>query len=139
MGNASSFFGDIFDEPEDDPLLGGGPSESPSEREGSPAPDQRPSWVEESSRDGKPSRSDAPRTETAGGAGDQDAPSEKTVSVTLGGGEALNRINESIRGGWRLFHVALDRRGDASRGEGPPTKVVMTLRREGASSLFDFS
>jgi hypothetical protein len=154
-----SFFEDIFGDPADDPLLESGDAEEgEGGREGKetgrdrPEEPSGPSWTsrsEDAHQDDLASEAgrftNGPRSSGAGGAaGDEESPpTEKTVAVEVGQTEGLEEVNRSLEGGWRLISVCLEKGEKAGgkhlrRSQASGKRVLMTLRREGATSLFDF-
>jgi hypothetical protein len=142
-----NFFGEVFGDPANDPLLEGEELEDDESEEAA-----EPSWVSETKRtvqddtasDSSPSwgkrrapNSREKKTDEGG------APSEKTITVELGSGKSLEEVNRSLKGGWRLIYICLDekdRSGEKKYDSGTGSsskKVLLTLRREEAGSLFD--
>jgi hypothetical protein len=123
------FFEEAFGDPADDPLLQG---EEPESDESGQA--FEPSWMSEGEERG----SGDSEVENHEG----DSSSQKTVAVEVGAKRGLEEINRSLEGEWRLMHIALDEEDYSPEGHSSETgrsrKVLMTLRREGAGSLFDF-
>jgi hypothetical protein len=68
--------------------------------------------------------------------------------VVRAGGEGLGEVNEAVKGGWKICHLAPDERPGSpppspstESADAPHTEeeqVLVTLRREQAQSLFDF-
>lgn len=131
MSNDSDFFGDVFDDPEDDPLLGGGdaPSDVPSEGPDGEGP---PSWMTEDARG---------RGGHAGGDPDTARPDQKRIRVDPAedAGDGLDSLNRAVGQGWRLVGLSLARPGDEPGGASEPAyHFVATLEQDRPQSLFDF-
>jgi hypothetical protein len=133
MSQDSDFFGDVFDDPEDDPLLGG---DSRSSDDPAPdAPDRQgpPSWMsEEPSPNGEASASDV----------DPDpGPTRKQILVDQQGdaGAGLDALNQAVGQGWRLVRINLAR---PDGEQAPPSRAarrfVAILEQDRPQSLFDF-
>lgn len=142
-----NFFGEVFGDPANDPLLEG---EEPEDDESEETAE--PSWVSETEatvqddtasdagRSWGNRRASNSREGTNEGNG---VPSEKTITVELGSGKRLEEVNRSLKKGWRLIYVCLDEKDHpdekkhASGTDSSSKKVLLTLRREEAGSLFD--
>jgi hypothetical protein len=152
-----NFFDDVFGDPAEDPLLQGGKPETREPRSkdsenDEPEDSSRPSWTREAQRTpGASESSQNPASNPASSAKSQaegqeeeGPPSEKTVAVEVGTKNGLQEVNRHLKRGWRLIYVCLDERsssGEVGRPEElsqPSRTVLMTLRREQASTLFDF-
>jgi hypothetical protein len=144
-----SFFEDVFGDPADDPLL---ESEKSEEGAGGPEGDDTeggsPSWagrddVGGSSPADRGSGADGDSRKDEGSGAEQGSPTEKTIAVEVGQTEGLEEVNRSLEGGWRLIYICLEKGGKAGgkhvrRSKASGKRVLMTLRREEATSLFDF-
>jgi hypothetical protein len=132
MSEDNDFFGDVFDKPEDDPLLGSDPSSSDES-----APDESdqqgpPSWMtEESDANGEPSRDP-----------DADAgPTRKRIVVDQEGddGAGIDALNQAVGQGWRLVRISPARPdGEQATTSQTVYRFVATLEQERPQSLFDF-
>jgi hypothetical protein len=134
MEDGSDFFGSVFDDPEDDPLLGGssGGEEVSSESEPGPDPHDRgvPSWMSDDEADAGEA--------DPGGTG----PEQKEIVVVQRGEsqQGLDELNEAVGEGWRLVQLSLaesDGGGAAARKE--EQRFVAVLKQESPQSLFDFT
>jgi hypothetical protein len=134
-----NFFGEVFDDPNDDPLLGDDPS-GPEESGADASPEQGPpSWV-----------SDGPDEEAharSNGAAEQapeeqpSPPDQKDILVDQrdGATTGLETLNDALGEGWKLVRISLaqpDGEQAASRREAH--RFVATLEQERPPSLFDF-
>ena len=132
MSDHSDFFGDVFDDPEDDPLLGGaGPSADAPDESKHQGP---PSWMSEETRMNGDAGAHDQKEDT--GAERKQIVLDQRPDNTNTGLEALNR---AVGQGWRLVRISLLRsngeQGTASR-EAP--RLVAVLEEERPQSLFDF-
>jgi hypothetical protein len=156
MSDQQGFFGDIFDTPEDDPLLqsedgsdaepdGDEPSpadRTPDESVGSESGDEptspdapMPAWDQDLSMD---ERDENPASETFGdGSSERAVPTEQErVVLSPGSSEAsrgIRTLNDACNDGWRIVRLRLsdpDGRHDS--------KVIVTIERDIPPSLFDF-
>lgn len=131
MSDDNDFFGNVFDDPEDDPLLGG--EDSPADESGTEAPDRQgpPSWMEEDRTNGE---ADSP------GSGEEASPTQKRIVVDHGPtGEGIDELNRAVGQGWRLVRISLARTdGQEVSSEREPHRFVATLEQENPQSLFDF-
>lgn len=139
MSADKDFFGDVFDSPEDDPLLGDG-AEAPNE---SSTPESReqgpPSWMSDDEQDNPASSRGNESGDTQHD--DATAPTKQKEIVLEGesGGRGLDELNEAVGQGWRLVRISLVGAGGqqaASRREAE--RFVATLEQESPQSLFDF-
>jgi len=146
MSTNDSFFGDIFDTPEDDPLLGG-ENESPAE-EGSPTESQTrgegpPSWVSENSevsRDAGTHDSAEPEDFQQT---DPDNPKQEHKEIVVdqrdGSTRGLHLLNEAVADDWRLTQViAIDVESHADGDQTHVSRFVAVLERRKPRSLFGF-
>jgi len=133
MSDDSDFFGDVFDDPEDDPLLGSDSNASDASPSDEPEHQGPPSWM-----------SDDP--ETNGETSDHDVdetpgPERKKIVVDENGreGEGIDVLNQALGEGWRLVRISLDR-PDGEQVASPKAvhRFVATLEQENPQSLFDF-
>lgn len=125
MSNDSEFFGDVFDDPKDDPLLGG---EDPAADDPSEVPEGQgsPSWMTEDAR---------PQRENSGGDPKAGGPDQKRIRVdpTQDAGDGLDTLNRAVGKGWRLVGLSL-----AHPGGEQAYHFVATLEQDRPQSLFDF-
>lgn len=115
------FFGNIFDSPDDDPLL-----KSDADRNDPVADDfAPPSWMDDADRDVDSS---------------DEVPVEmQEVEVTPNDGtDSLEIINEAIDHGWRLAHITLTETETAAASGDAPQRFIVTIERDIPRSLFDF-
>jgi len=138
MSEDNDFFGDVFDNPEDDPLLGS-ESSSPDESRSSdePAPDDSdqqgpPSWMSEEADTHGASSSDV---------GENPGPTRKRIVVDQEGdaGAGIDALNQAVGQGWRLVRISLARLdGEQAATPRAAHRFVATLEQERPQSLFDF-
>lgn len=121
------FFEDVFDRPEDDPLLGEEEPVAPDEQ------DVQPSWTREESE-----ASEAYTSSPAGSrnADHADGPEQKTVVVRqeASNTDGLDALNKAVQRGWRIDDLDLK----SGRDEATTDRIVVTLERNGPQSLFEF-
>lgn len=134
MSDDSDFFGDVFDDPDDDPLLGGEGNASEDPDGSSSDPEGPPSWMEDDHErmNGEAASSD-PDKETS--------PTQKRIVVDQTGpeGEGIDALNRAVGQGWRLVHLSLARPdGKQAPSEWEAHRFVATLEQENPQSLFDF-
>ena len=124
--NNSTFFGNVFDDPEDDPLL---ENENASSDASAESPEQygTPSWVDDDAASRENEETD--RT-------------QKTIVLDQRSGKrkGIDELNQSIEEGWELVRLALYQSDDqAGAGAAPVNRrFVAELSQEGPASLFDF-
>lgn len=130
MSNDSNFFGTVFEDPNDDPLLeeekrsGCEPSEPSHSQE-------QPSWVDGEGASGTASSSNTNDNEAC----------RKQVVVDQRRDEAkgLDELNRAVDQGWRLVHLSLDRpNGEQATSRRAAHRFVAILEQEEPRSLFDF-
>jgi hypothetical protein len=131
MNDRSDFFGDVFDDPMEDPLLGGegDPAGETPERSGS---EGAPSWVADEERSNGAASSS--------GEGDKRS-SRKQIVVDQRGdnAEGIDALNRAVGEGWRLVRLSLDRPdGEQAVSRKAAQRFVATLEQEQPRSLFDF-
>lgn len=149
MSEDSDFFGDVFDDPQDDPLLGDSPASSrdaasenadqsterDSQEGGKPGP---PSWM-----------SDQPNTNgtatSTNGAESSESetsnPNRKKIVVDQQGdaGAGIDALNQAVGQGWRLVRICLDgSEGEQARTPRAAHRFVAILEQDRPQSLFDF-
>ena len=144
MEDNDDFFGDVFDDPEDDPLIGGSDSDDSSsgyesdESASGSSEHGPPSWMSEERVNGHGS------SEESAGSGSQKSdsgPAQKTVIVDQSGDQTdgLDELNEAVGEGWRLVRITLSRSDqNGSERTDRAEKFVAVLEQEGPQSLFDF-
>ncbi len=121
----SDFFDSVFDEPEDDPLLGN-ESESSEEHSSSSERYGAPSWMDD--------------VETSDQAGQtSNEPEQKKIVVDQRGdsSQKLDALNQAIKQGWEVVRLSLHQ--SAERGaDQKPRQFVALLEKDSPTSLFDF-
>ncbi|PQJ33998.1 hypothetical protein BSZ35_04655 [Salinibacter sp. 10B] len=136
MADDNDFFGSVFDDPEDDPLLGGDDSESedtPSDEGNNTDPIENgaPSWVSDESSD-TPSDASGPA---------DTGPERKEIVVVQRGEsqEGLDELNEAVGEGWRLVQLSLAQpNGERATSRADAQRFVAILEQDSPQSLFDF-
>jgi hypothetical protein len=132
MTNDSDFFGDVFEDPEDDPLLGGDSSSSEQASPQEPEEEGPPSWMSEEQRtNGEAASSDV----------DDTRPGQKQIVVDQrgGGGEGIDELNRAVGQGWRLVRISLARPdGEQAATAQEAHRFVAVLEQDSPQSLFDF-
>ena len=148
MDDPNDFFGDVFQDPEDDPLLGGdAPEDDPaggSSSTSDPAPDRgSPSWMDDepdappASGSSPPDASEeAPTSE--GGPGATGGPERREIVVDQRAGRGLDALNEAVAQGWRLIRISLAQADAPGDGERAAERFVAILEPDNPQSLFDF-
>jgi hypothetical protein len=131
MSDHSDFFGDVFDDPSEDPLLGNedGPADETAERSD---PHGRPSWMS----DGEGSSEQAASSEA-----DCNRAGRKKIVVDQRREEAdgIDALNRAVGEGWRLVRLSLDRPdGEQAVSREAAQRFVAILEQEQPRSLFDF-
>jgi hypothetical protein len=131
MNDDNDFFGDVFDDPEDDPLLEGEASstDDPSETSDQPGP---PSWM---------SGSPHPNGEAHADDREEAGANQKRIVVDQqgSGGEGIDALNRAVGQGWRLVRISLARPdGEQAATARDAHRFVATLEQERPQSLFDF-
>ena len=149
MSEDSDFFGDVFDDPQDDPLLG---DSSASSGDAAPENADQPteSDSQEDDKQGPPSwMSDQPNTNgtatSPNGAGPSESepsdPSRKEIVVDQQGdsGAGIDALNQAVGEGWRLVRICLARPdGEQARTPRAAHRFVAILEQDRPQSLFDF-
>lgn len=150
MSEDSDFFDDVFDDPDDDPLLGGSPepSDDLDAESGDPSAGSAPS--EEPERQGPPSwMSDEPNTNgtafapngTEPNGAETSDPSRKQIVVDQEGdaGAGIDALNQAVGQGWRLVRIFLARpTGQQAATPQAAHRFVAILEQDRPQSLFDF-
>ena len=138
MDKHTDFFGDVFESPEDDPLLGGNGGRL-SEEETSEGADERgaPSWVQDDADTQERSSEATQHPSRTSGA--RDRPERKTIVVDSEEQQGLTELNEAVGQGWRLIQISLDRpSGQQAASRKEAERFVAVLEQESPQSLFDF-
>jgi hypothetical protein len=136
MDKHTDFFGDVFESPEDDPLLGG-EGERSTEDSQSEADHGPPSWVqEEADAQGRsPEASQERSSDSDPGA----KPERKMIVVDQEKQQGLTELNDAVGQGWRLVQISLDRpSGQQAASRSEAKRFVAVLEQERPQSLFDF-
>ena len=131
MSNNSDFFGDVFDDPDDDPLLGGEQSPTEETTEQSQSKGQ-PSWIADSNSSHEtPSSSHAARNDACR--------KQIVVDQRREEAEGIEALNQAVGEGWRLVRLSLDRPdGEQAVSREAAHRFVAILEQEQPRSLFDF-
>ncbi len=150
MDDPNDFFGDIFQDPEDDPLLDGDADDEPAPGGPSPSRDRPPdrgvpSWMTEepdAERPGGPASTDAPGGSPSptgdGRSGDPDASDRREIVVDQRAGRGLEALNEAVAQGWRLIRISLAGAGESAGEQRAAEQFVAILKPDTPQSLFDF-
>lgn len=140
MSDNNDFFGDVFEDPDDDPLLGGEGSESSNRSDETGRMEDQPSWMsEDTSRSGETSNNGTLGS-SAGPTESQD-PNHKQIVVDQekDAGEGIEALNRAVQQGWRLVRISLPSRGRKPVSNSRPMhRFVAILEKENPQSLFDF-
>jgi hypothetical protein len=136
MAEHTDFFGDVFESPEDDPLLGGGERRS-SEDAQSEEEQGPPSWMQDDSASRE--RSSGGAQDSSGDPGQRDGPERKRIVVDSEEQQGLAELNDAVGQGWRLVQISLDRpSGQQAASRSEAERFVAVLEQENPQSLFDF-
>lgn len=148
MDDPNDFFGDIFQDPEDDPLLDGGADDEPG---GGPPPSRDgaadrgiPSWMTEepdAERPDGPASTDAPSPSSPtgdAGSGEPDASERREIVVDQRAGRGLEALNEAVAQGWRLVRITLAPADGPADRRRATERFVAVLEPDDPQSLFDF-
>ncbi len=134
MEDDSDFFGSVFDDPDDDPLLSGDESDE-SEGDGGTEADPRengvPSWMSDDD-----SETDADPSDSSGM-----GPERKEIVVVQrdDSQEGLDELNEAVGHGWRLVQLSLAQPdGERAASRVDAQRFVAVLEQDSPQSLFDF-
>ena len=134
MSDNDNFFGSVFEDPDDDPLLGGeGPDSKGSSDENNDIEGQ-PSWAtEEVPANGKADSS----TEASE---NKDATQKQiVVDQHQEAGAGTDEINRAVEQGWRLVRISLPSTGrEQAATTRKAHRFVAILEKEEPQSLFDF-
>lgn len=137
MAKEKDFFGNVFDSPEEDPLLGeepGGTEEDDSDQSEDQGP---PTWMSGEQTNGRSSSTDGDSTEQQRGA--QPERKEIVVEGETSEGQGLEELNEAVGQGWRLVRISLARpNGQQAASRLEAERFVAILEQESPQSLFDF-
>jgi hypothetical protein len=131
MSDDSEFFGDVFDRPDEDPLLRDDlDREPPPESSADPA-EKAPSWMSEDAESG--AQAGAGRTR-------EGRPERKTIIVDQGAadGDGLEELNEALGRGWQLVQLSLARPDGPQASSRPAARFEAVLEQDSPQSLFDF-
>jgi len=139
MNNGTDFFGNVFDNPEDDPLLQGEAEEASSSADRAEREAGAPSWMtSETNTESASSQSVSDRRE----ARDSGSVCERKKIVVDQRDEndrGLTELNEAVGQGWRLVRISLDRpSGQQAASRVEAERFVAVLEQESPQSLFDF-
>lgn len=132
MSDDREFFGEVFDSPDEDPLLQDElDREPPPESSADPA-EEAPSWMSEASE-----------SEAHAGAdrSPEGRPGQKTIVVDqhAADGDGLEELNEALGRGWQLVQLSLaGPDGPQASSRRPAARFEAVLERDGPQSLFDF-
>lgn len=128
MSNDSDFFDDVFEDPEDDPLLGG---DSLPADEDSDEPEGPPSWM---------SNDTQMNGRTSAEPGDGLGPKRKQIVVDPrdGEGNGIDALNRAVGQGWRLVSLSLRRPDGEQASTQQAHQFVATIEEDNPQSLFDF-
>jgi hypothetical protein len=133
MNDDSDFFGEVFEDPDDDPLLGGeeSGSEAPDSTEDSSEKGGPPSWMSEGQENGEASGSTS---------GKENGPPKKEILIEQGSSEeGIQQINEAIGEGWKLVRISLGQPdGEQASTQREARRFVATLEQDSPQSLFEF-
>lgn len=123
-----NFFDNVFDDPEEDPLLGDDPSSSEGNSPESAGDPGAPSWMDAENNQGA----------QEGRAGGDSREKEVVVDQRADHRQDLDEINRAVRHGWEVVRLSL-RNPNETAGTGRAShQFVAVLRQEGPQSLFDF-
>jgi len=123
-----NFFDDVFEDPDEDPLLGG---EGASSEASSASPESRgaPSWMDEENAESREEKTD------------REARTKKiVVDQRAGHGQDLDELNRAVKQGWEVVRLSYQRPGTTTGGAGTEGRrqFVAVLEQDGPQSLFDF-
>ena len=143
MSNNSDFFGSVFDDPNEDPLLGGEESagEGPPEQ---PDSEKQPSWMfegdEHSNGQASSSNGYSNGRTSSSNTGRRDAcRKEIVVDQRRAEADGIDALNRAVGEGWRLVRLSLDRPdGEQAASRTAAHRFVAILEQEEPRSLFDF-
>ena len=131
MNDDHGFFSDVFDDPGDDPLLGGEGASAESAE--TPEHQGPPSWMSEEKRTNGEADARSEKGGTEAG--------RKQIVVDQRGNEAegIEALNRAVEQGWRLVGISRDRPdGEQATEKRRIHRFVATLEQERPQSLFDF-
>ncbi len=135
MSDDSDFFGDVFEDPEDDPLLGGEDASAENRASDTPEDQGPPSWMtDDPQSNGRHKDGDDERAKETG-------PEQKQIVVDQRGekGEGIDALNQAVGQGWRLVRICLARPdGEQSATPRAANRFVAILEQDHPQSLFDF-
>jgi hypothetical protein len=149
MSDNSDFFGDVFENPDDDPLLGGEGAESSNRSDETGGVEDQPSWMSEDTPTSEDSVSEGistngksgSSTEPSGSQTPNQDPNQKEIVVDqeTDAGAGIKALNQAVQQGWRLVRISLPGRGGEPVSSSRPVhRFVAILEKENPQSLFDF-
>ncbi len=146
MSDDSDFFGNVFDDPEDDPLLGDDePSDSSSEETDSPEESfldddlGAPSWMSDERPNGQTDPDAAPSESAPSSATDPPNRKEILVDQQADDPTGLDELNAAVGEGWRLVQISLAQPdGEQASSRRAAERFVAILKQDSPQSLFDF-
>jgi hypothetical protein len=143
MDDPNDFFGDVFQDPEDDPLLeGDAPDDAPdgepsSSRDGASARGT-PSWMADEP-DSQRANGSAPSGPSSDDASDEaNDPERREIVVDQRAGRGLDALNEAVAQGWRLIRISLAQADGPAEEQRAAERFVAILEPDNPQSLFDF-
>lgn len=145
MDDDKDFFGDAFQDPDDDPLLGGDASpDSPFEDDDSTQ--GAPSWMTDPPENGRtrdsagqaPNAASGPEADSDADPGEDTGPDRREIVVDQRAGDGLDALNEAVEQGWRLARITLASADAPSATPQGVKRFVAVLEEDGPQSLFDF-
>ncbi len=139
MSKDNDFFGDVFDSPEDDPLLGGEESD-PLNESSSQSPNQGvPSWMSDEHTNGTAASDEDETTDDQREEAPQTPERKEIVVEGERDDSSLNELNEAVGQGWRLVRISLARpNGQQAASRREAKRFVAILEQDRPQSLFDF-
>jgi hypothetical protein len=144
MSDDSDFFGNVFDDPEDDPLLGDDESSDASEENDSPDESSSldddlgaPSWMSDEPANGRDS--DSSSQPSSSDASDEPTRKEIIVDQQADDPNGLDELNDAVGEGWRLVQISLAQPdGEQASSRQAAERFVAILEQDSPQSLFDF-
>lgn len=123
-----NFFDDVFDNPDEDPLLGDDPSPPEGDSPESDSDPGVPSWMDaESTQDPQEDQAE-----------DDSRKKEIVVDQRAGHRQDLNEINRAVRQGWEVVRLSLRDPSETAGADRASRQFVAILKQDGPQSLFDF-
>lgn len=135
MTNDNAFFDEVFDDPEEDPLLPNA-GESSSEEASDSNEEGPPSWIEE---EPDSEHTHFSRKEQEDGSESGRERKEVIVDQRKNDPRGLSELNQAVGQGWRLVRIVLaqqDGQQDAMYKEAQ--RFIAILEQDTPQSLFDF-